>query len=174
MYETIEHAVAGRARLTLPAPKNALQEIFGSARLDFIMSASILSQLAIMPTLYAEERGVYRHCTEAEWLYWKTSLIEAHLRDIQHQADCVCVVFDQERMILKQERYSSGSLAPQLSVIDRESALGAFSKELLVQLIATTHPQTIVQEWYWDIAPLGEEHKHYAVRHHVGGVIAWS
>jgi hypothetical protein len=173
MYESVERAVAGQGQLALPTPTNALREIFAGEHLDFIMSASIVSQLAIMPTLYAEERGVYRHHSESEWQAWKTALIEAHIRDIQSQAQCVCVVFDQERMILKQERHNKSAVSPQLTVIDRESAIGTYSKELLIQHFAHTHTQTLLQEWYWDIAPLGEEHKHYAVRHRVGGVIAW-
>ncbi len=172
-FDAVEYSATSSAALALPPPQNALREIVGDTRIDCIISASILSQLAVMPKLYAEQRGVYQRLPESAWKAWETSLMIGHVQNLQSQGQCVCIMFDQERMILKQSRTTLAHVQPDWTIIDRESAMGELPSDALYTQVQATHPHMIQREWLWEIAPPGEEHKNYCVRHRVGGVVAW-
>ena len=168
-YDVIQVAMRSSKEMQLPPPANALYEILQGQKCDCIISASILSQLAVLPKIYAEKQRVFDRCTPEQWRTWETLLMRTHIETLCAMSDCVCIMYDVERTILKQER-KAGAMYERM--VDRESAMGYFSTNHITEMITVSHSVCACKEWMWDIAPLGEEHKHFAVRHKVCGITA--
>ncbi|GEO81940.1 hypothetical protein [Pararhodospirillum oryzae] len=111
---------------------------------DLVVSANVLSQLAVAPRRWMERAGQDGAAQDRV----ARALIDAHLAALAQCSGAVCLITDFER----EERATDGA--------------GAASR---VDLLFGARPGVEGTRWWWDLAPPGEEGRHLRVRHRVMG-----
>ncbi|ABC23756.1 hypothetical protein F11_15170 [Rhodospirillum rubrum F11] len=113
---------------------------------DLVISANLLSQLAMAPRLWLDRHGADLDTQDR----LSRALIEAHLEALGRCRGRVCLISDFER----EERGAPGG--PQR-----------------FDLLFGARPRIDGQRWLWDLAPRGEAENGLSVRHKVmGGLLA--
>lgn len=140
----VEHSYhCARAR-SLPRLDQIAADYFHRQDFDLVVSANILSQLAVLPNGYLSRR--VREFTSERMAEFSRRLVEGHLDWLGAFPNRTCLIADLERLYCKGHR-----------VIKREPSLWG------VQL-----PDGY-REWYWDLAPRPEFDFRHDVRHRIAG-----
>lgn len=109
---------------------------------DFVVSLNLVSQLPIVPVDWLETRCGW---SEAAACTYGAKVVKSHLEHLRAFAAPVCVVGDRSRAFLD----LSGR------TLETEDALYGVV------------PPAADAEWDWDLAPLGEHDRNYAIRNRV-------
>jgi len=146
----VEHVVAdltGAAEglASLPSgtpPEPGCRYGLDDPSVDFVVSLNIVSQLPIAPVERLETK-----CGWTEMLAepYGRQVVAAHFAHLQAFAAPVCVVGDRARTFLDRDG----------KVFETEDALYGIS------------PPQADEEWDWDLAPIGEHDRKYAIRNRV-------
>ncbi|WP_041793806.1 hypothetical protein [Pararhodospirillum photometricum] len=131
----------GVDRLVPPSPAPLPPE---AGEADLVVSANLLSQLAIVPRRFLDQHGVAWEAQDAV----ARALIDAHLAALACCSGTVCLITDFER----EERPTTGEE-------------GATRYDILYG----ARPRIEGSRWLWDLAPPGEEDRTLQVRHRVMG-----
>ena len=140
----VEHAYQSARARTLPHPDEIVAEPFHDQDFDLVVSANILSQLAVLPNGYLSRR--VKEFTPERMAEFSRRLVEGHLDWLGAFPNRTCLIADLERLYCKGHR-----------AINREPSLWG------VQL-----PDGY-REWYWDLAPRPEFDFRHDVRHRIAG-----
>lgn len=146
----VAHVVADltgtAARLARPSPGTPPEPEcrygLDDPTVDFVVSLNIVSQLPIAPVERLETKCGW---TEAAAEPYGTRVVAAHFAHLRAFAAPVCVVGDRSRTFLDEAG----------RVLETEDALYGIS------------PPQADEEWDWDLAPLGEQDRKYAIRNRV-------
>ncbi len=109
---------------------------------DFVVSLNLASQLPIAPVDWLEHR---RGWTEAAAAAYGGRIVAAHFAHLQGFRAPVCVIADRSRIYLDRDGRT----------IETDDALCGFV------------PPPADANWDWDLAPLGEHDRNYAIRNRV-------
>jgi len=123
----------------LPSP--ALGNLPGEGA-DLMVSANMLSQLALLPGKFLARRG-RRNTTE-----FLQTLVQNHLSDLAAFPGIACLIADTEKLTCEAD-----------DIVAAEDLL--YGVPLPYR----------GREWVWNIAPVPEMHRRYDVRHRVLGVV---
>ncbi len=139
--------VYDRARnRALPNLDNIVVNAFHDQAFDLVVSANVLSQLAVLPNGYLSRRvGSF---TPARMTEFSRRLVEDHLDWLSAFSSRRCLIADLERLYCKGHR-----------VLEREESLWGVSL-----------PEGC-REWCWDLAPRPEYDYRYDVRHRIAGYV---
>jgi hypothetical protein len=143
----VTHAVAdltGVARRLAagdPAPEPGSDFGLDDPSVDFVVSLNLVSQLPLAPAEWLEARGM----SEAEAVAYGARIVTAHFAHLRRFSCPVCVVGDRTRSYVD----LSGR------TIETDDALYGVA------------PPPADREWDWELAPLGEQDKNYAIRNRV-------
>lgn len=112
------------------------------ASVDFVVSLNLVSQLPIAPVDWLEHRCSW---TEAAAAAYGGRIVAAHFAHLRRFQAPVCVIADRSRVYLDRDGRT----------IETDDALCGFV------------PPPSDAEWDWELAPLGEHDRDYAIRNRV-------